>query len=120
MSDVIVSYLNKLFGIPTTILEWPLVLPSLIIPLLLFTYAMKLLLEEIRIFYSETINWAIAFVISFASLLFISYAGPIFAGMAIFMICFFKLHGTKGILTGVIVGGLYAFFIHPLLITYLA
>lgn len=114
-----VSYGNKLLGLPTVILEWPVVLHSLIIPFFLFSYALKLLLENMRIFYSSTTNWVIAFVISFALLLFISSAGPIFTGMAIFMICLFKIHGVKGVLTGIGLCIAYIFFIHPLLITYL-
>lgn len=117
--NLILSYLEKLLGLPILMLKWPAVLHSLLIPLFLFSYALKLSLDSIGIFSSSSVNWTIALMISLAFLLFIAQGGPFFASAGISMIFLFKLHGTKGIIVGLLCGALYFFIINPLLVTYL-
>lgn len=119
-SDAITTFFKKLLGISSTMLRWPVVLHSLIIPLFLFSYAIKLLLEEMRIFSSSTVNWIIGIVVSLALLFLIAHLGPLFASLGIFAICFFKIRGAKGILVGAGLGFVYFVWINPLLITHLA
>lgn len=110
--------ISNILKIPSQFLEWPLILTNLILPLIFFWYAIKCLLDKLKIFGYSNINWGIAFIIALSSLFFISSLSMILTPISIFMIGLFKLRGKTRILF--IVGGIALYwFVLPLLIGWL-
>jgi len=101
-------------------IELVAILITYVIPILLFSFALKLLLEKIRIFRSSTVNWGIAFVIAFSSLYFIRGIYSIIMAVSIFAICVFKMGGLKGFLIGIVATFLYFIFALPFLLNFLS
>jgi len=79
ISNDIISFLSDTFRIPESSLQWPYVIPDLIVPLILLWYAFYKILERIGIFrYQQGINAIIAIVIAFPLLAIIPEATFIF------------------------------------------
>ncbi|MEM7821313.1 MAG: hypothetical protein QXX38_00635 [Candidatus Aenigmatarchaeota archaeon] len=106
----------EMFGLPFYFLEWPLILTNLIIPFVIFAYALECIMEKIRIFYNPKVNLAIAIAISFCMLPFIPMLSFVMAPSSIFVIGFLKIGGAKGFVLGMVLAALYWIFIPVLII----
>jgi hypothetical protein len=113
--------ISQILGIKPKILEWPGVLVNFILPFILFSYALKCVLEKLKIFRSPTVYWGIALIIAFITLVFIPGIGHFAAAFSIFATCILKLGmGLKGVLVGIIVAVIYFTLAIPFLISILA
>ena len=90
-------------GLSPAIFTYPAVLTNLVIPFLFFTYALYLLQKRLGIFSSDAVHTALAVVISLASVVLISSAGPWITALSIFLICTFEFGGgLKGAGLGIL------------------
>lgn len=110
----IYQQISKILRISPSILKWPGVLTNLIIPFILFSYVLKDLLEEIKIFRSPRVHWMLSILLSLSALTLISSLGPIIAVISILFISHKKISGIWGIVLGIIVVIIY-FFIPSLI-----
>ena len=107
--------MDGFLNIPNYLIRGPGVFIYLIIPLILFSYALKCALDRIRIFHSSTVNWIIGFIIAISTLFLISVLAVFIVPVSIFIICLTKFEIKKGIIFGIIGGIIYWIIIAPLL-----
>ena len=113
------SILRDIFGISSNFFRWPFVLTNLIIPFILFTYAMKLVLERLGIFKSEGVNYGISAIISLSCIVLLASMGPIVIVGSIFIISVMKMGaGLKAFGFGIVLAAI-VYYILPFLINYL-
>ena len=105
--DAIINQVSRIIHVPETFLQFPQVITNLIIPFFFFSYLLKYLLNELRIFRNSPVNWGIACVISFISLLWLSILAPFITIGSIFYLSYKKLGLGKGIVVGIIGTALY-------------
>ena len=86
-----------------------------IIPIILFSFAIKSILEKIRIFNSGTVNWGIALMISLSTIYFLRNLSFYITGISILAICLFKINGGKKYLIGITATIIYFLFVLPFL-----
>ncbi len=91
------------------------ILVTYIIPILLFSFALKIMLEKIRIFSSNTVNWGISLIIAALTIYFIPGLFSILTGVSILAICLFKIEGGKKYLIGIAAIVVYFFFVSQFL-----
>jgi len=116
MVDV-AEMLQRYLGVPTYLLRWPNIITELLIPFILFAYAMKLILEKLSIFRNETVNSGLAIVISLSSILFVRL---MITPVSVFMITMLKVDGNRGVALGFILAAITGFVVMPWLTQYLS
>jgi hypothetical protein len=114
------SFVSDYLGLSSNLFTYPLILTNLVVPFLFFTYAIYLLLDKLRIFSSESVNAALAVVVSLVSIIFISNLGQSVTAVSIFIICVLKIGGgLKGVAAGIFLA-LLSLFITPMLVSLLS
>ncbi len=113
------SILRDFFGISSHFFKWPFVLTELLIPFIVFTYALKLVLEKLGIFRSDAINFGLSALIALSSIFFVTAMGPVIIPVSIFMISIMKMgSGAKGIILGILLS-ILVFYATPFVVGYL-
>lgn len=100
-------------------LDLPTIVIIYIIPTVLFSIAIKTILDKIRIFHSSVVNWIISIAVALSTTYFFRGAYSIIMALSIFAICVFKIRGVKGFLIGIAAAGIYFVFVLPLLLSFL-
>lgn len=102
------------FQLPTGSIGFILV--NYAIPVIAFAYALKLMLEKMRIFgYYSMANWVIAFLISISTVYFVQGLSLYITSASILAICMFKIYGGKKFFIGLIAAAVYFLLIAPFL-----
>jgi hypothetical protein len=92
------------------------ILINYLIPIVLFSFAIKEMLEKIRIFgYHSVVNWGISISIAILTVYFLPGFSLYFTGVSILAICLFKIEGGKKFLIGIAATAIYFIFIMPYL-----
>ncbi|MBI2547570.1 MAG: hypothetical protein HYW23_03940 [Candidatus Aenigmarchaeota archaeon] len=112
----IISAVSQALGISAELLKWPNVTYTLVLPFFLFSYAIYLILQEMKIFSSSGFNLALGFVISFSSLIMITFLNSFYVPFSLILISTFKVRGTWGILIGAALAFIYFVFVYPFLV----
>lgn len=115
--DIDVIYeIARWLRIPPNWLAWPDVIFWLIIPFILLWYAFTCLLDKIGVFKRAThVNKFIALGFAFFAL----PLGSISVVASIFIICWTKIGGWKGVIIGLVAGLILYFIVLPLLLSFI-
>jgi len=92
------------------------ILINYLIPIILLSFAIKSMLDKMRIFgYHSIANWGISISIAALTIYFIPGFSLYITGISILGICLFKIEGGKKYLIGIAATALYFIFILPFL-----
>lgn len=84
-----------------------------IVSAVLVSIVIKSFLDKLRMFHSPTVNWLLSILIAFSGMYFAKIPFSIVSPLSIFAICALKISGFKGFLIGIVLTGVYVFFILP-------
>lgn len=116
MVDDIFDQLSRILRVSSSSLQGIGLITNVILPFLLFSYALKCFLEGMRIFgYSRRIYWGLAFVVSFIAMPILSTLSFIVVPASIFVIVWMKYkHRLKmNLIILLVVIGLIIWFLLP-------
>lgn len=91
---------------------------NFLVPFVIFTYAVKILFDQINIFSkAHFTHFLLGIIVSLAAFFILPSLNILFASLAIFIIFTFELHGMRGVVTGVVCGVVF-FIAYPLLLRF--
>lgn len=92
------------------------ILINYLIPIILLSFAIKSMLDKMRIFsYHSIANWGISISIAALTIYFLTGLSLYITGISILGICLFKIEGGKKYLIGIVATAIYFVFILPFL-----
>jgi len=91
------------------------ILINYLIPVVLLSFAIKGMLDKLRIFSYSNANWGIAITMAILTIYFLQGLSLYITGISILAICLFKINGGKKYLIGIVATIIYFVFILPFL-----